>query len=187
MEGRKDRHGSVYLKFHTPISPQCNFLSCLPFSGQNISDGIVQLHQPNVAPVRELLLVQDKGQEMVCHLYFQPFSLKAKPCYCSTASAAIFVRPAHADINIHRHGLKSVLLHRLSDGLQSVTFHAVKDSPDGLGHGCSCNHKQSDPVKHSFKRNRWYSASSLPRSMASSMTPPSSPKYTSSPMHSVPA
>ena len=172
----------------TPVGiPSTRKSSCTPLPFQGVLDGIVQLHQPNVAPVWELLLVQDKGQEMVCHLYFQPFSLKAKPCYRSAASATIFVRPAHADINIHRHGLKSVLLHRLSDGLQGVAFHAVKDSPDGLGHGCSCNHKQSDPVKHSFKRNRWYSASSLPRSMASSMTPPSSPKYTSSPMHSVPA
>ena len=84
-------------------------------------------------------------------------------------------------------GLESVLLHCLPDGLQGVSLHAVKDSPDGLGHGCSCYHKLSVYEKHSFKRNRRYSASSLPRSTASSMTQPSSSKYTSSPMHSVPA
>ena len=172
----------------TPVGiPSTRKSSCTPLPFQGVLDSIVQLLQPNVATARELLFVQYERHRAACQLYFQLFPFKAKPCYRSTASAAIFVRPAHADINIHRHGLKSVLLHRLSNGLQSVAFHAVKDSPDGLRHGCSCNHKQSDPVKHSFKRNRWYSASSLPRSMASSMTPPSSPKYTSSPMHSVPA
>lgn len=96
------------------------------------------------------------------------------------------VQPMRTSIP-HWHGLESVLLHCLPDGLQGVSLHAVKDSHDGLGHGCSCYHKLSVYEKHSFKRNRRYSASSLPRSTASSMTQPSSSKYTSSPMHSVPA
>ena len=145
------------------------------------------LRQPNVATAWKLLFVQDKGQGVVSHLHFQSFSVKVKPSYRSAASASVFVRPAHADINPHWHGLESVLLHCLPDGLQGVSLHAVKDSPDGLGHGCSCYHKLSVYEKHSFKRNRRYSGSSLPRSTASSMTQPSSSKYTSSPMHSVPA
>ena len=172
----------------TPVGiPSTRKSSCTPLPFQGVLDGIVQLHQPNVAPVWELLLVQDKGQEMVCHLYFQPFSLKGKPCYRSATGASVFVRPAHADINIHWHGLEPVLLHGLSKGLQGVSLHAVKDNPDRLGCKCPCYHKMSVKDKHSFLRNRWYSASSLPRSMASSMTRPSSQKYTSSPMHSVPA
>lgn len=178
--------GMARLNSHTQATPFSASVRLSAFAVPS-SDGIVQLLQPNVATARELLFIQYERQGAVCQLYFQLFPVKAKPCHCSAVSASVFVRPPHADINIYWNGLKSVLLHRLSDGLQSVAFHAVKDSPNGLGHGCSCNHKQSDPVKHSFKRNRWYSASSLPRSMASSMTPPSSPKYTSSPMRSVPA
>lgn len=172
----------------TPVGiPSTRKSSCTPLPFQGVLDSIVQLLQPNVATARELLFVQYERHRAVCQLYFQLFPFKAKPCYRSTASAAIFVRPAHADINTHWHGLEPVLLYGLSKGLQGVSLHAVKDSHDGLGHGCSCYHKLSVYEKHSFKRNRRYSASSLPRSTASSMTQPSSSKYTSSPMHSVPA
>lgn len=175
----------VYLKSHAQTFPQLHQSGDSPLLDQSVSDGIVQLNQPNVATAWKLLFVQDKWQGIVCHLYFQPFSVKTKPGYRSTASAPVFVRPAHADIHIHWHGLESVLLHCLSEGSQGVSFHAVKDSPDGLGRGCSCcscYHKLSVQDKHSFQRNRWYSTSSLPRSMASSMTLPSSQKYTSSPI-----
>lgn len=178
----------VYLfEIPYPNYPIAHHSAGLPLPCQGVLDGIVHLRQPNVATAWKLPFVQDKRQRVVSHLHFQSFSVKVKPCYRSAASASVFVRPAYADINTHRHGLESVLSHGLSDGLQCVVLHAVKDSPDGLGRGCSCHHKLSDSEKHSFKRNRRYSASSLPRSTASSMTRPSSSKYTSSPMHSVPA
>ena len=133
----------VYLKSHTQTLPQLHQSGDSSLLGQNVLDGIVQLCQPNVATAWKLLFVQYKGQGMVYHLYFQPFSLKGKPCYRSAAGASVFVRPAHADINTHWHGLEPVLLHGLSEGFQGVSLHAVKDNPDGLWRGCSCHHKLS--------------------------------------------
>ena len=131
-----DGYGSLKIPY-----PNFPFLvhqsGCTPLSCQGISDGIVQLLQPNVATARKLLLVQYERQGAVCQLYFQLFPVKAKPCHRSTVSASVFVRPPHTDINIHWHGLESALLHGLSDGLQGVALHVVKDSPDGLGRGNS--------------------------------------------------
>ncbi len=104
-----------------------------PLPCQDISDGIVQLCQPNMASVWELLLVQDEWQGAVCYLHFQPFSVKAKPCNCSATSATVFVRPTHADIAVQWYGMLSALLHGLSDGLQCVALHAARIAPMDWG------------------------------------------------------
>ena len=125
------------LKSHTQATLLVHQSGCPPLPRQGVSDGIVQSHQPDVASVWELLLIQYKRQGAVCQPHFQLFPVKAKPCHRSTVSASVFVRPPHTDINIHWHGLESALLHGLSDGLQGVALHVVKDSPDGLGRGNS--------------------------------------------------
>ena len=129
--------GMARLKSHTQATLLVHQSGCPPLPRQGVSDGIVQSHQPDVASVWELLLIQYKRQGAVCQPHFQLFPVKAKPCHRSTVGTSVFVRPPHADINIHWHGLESVLLHGLSDGLQGVALHAVKDSPDGLGRGIS--------------------------------------------------
>lgn len=77
------------LKSHTQATLLVHQSGCPPLPRQGVSDGIVQSHQPDVASVWELLLIQYKRQGAVCQPHFQLFPVKAKPCHRSTV-----VRPS---------------------------------------------------------------------------------------------